>query len=362
MEKSNPYHSSIYPKFTNLISMKKVLFCCFLGLLFTGNLLAQAPQEMNYQAVLRKANGDIMSSESVTLKLSLLKGSPAGAPVYTETHTTQTNAYGLINLGIGSGISSDTFQTINWSNGPYYLQLNVDGTDMGTTPLLSVPYAFYAQEAGNGFSGDYNDLTNKPDSTEVDPIFSSKAAAQITDAGSRMVITTEERNKLNAAITATGPFQQGNLLSYDGNNWVAADLVTGNTGGGQPFNNIQPYGVVNYCIALQGVFPSRSGLEPFLAEIMLFGGNFAPRGYAFCDGQLLSIAQNSALFSLLGTNYGGDGRTTFGLPDLRGRVPIHAGNGPGLSDYRLGQEGGSETTTLTIQQLPSHNHPIQKKN
>ena len=84
--------------------------------------------------------------------------------------------------------------------------------------------------------------------------------------------------------------------------------------------------------------------------------------HAFCDGQLLSIAQNSALFSLLGTNYGGDGRTTFGLPDLRGRVPIHAGNGPGLSDYRLGQEGGSETTTLTIQQLPSHNHPIQKKN
>jgi len=96
--------------------------------------------------------------------------------------------------------------------------------------------------------------------------------------------------------------------------------------------------------------------EPFLGEIRMFGGNFAPRGWAFCDGQLLAIAQNTALFSLLGTTYGGDGRTTFGLPDLRGRAPIHEGSGPGLSNYPLGSKGGSETTTLTVQNLPSHNH------
>ena len=75
-----------------------------------------------------------------------------------------------------------------------------------------------------------------------------------------------------------------------------------------------------------------------LGEIKMFGGNFAPRGWALCDGQLLAISQNTALFSLLGTTYGGDGRTTFGLPDLRGRTPIHAGNGPGLSSRRLGEK------------------------
>ncbi|MCB1863769.1 MAG: phage tail protein, partial [Gammaproteobacteria bacterium] len=82
-----------------------------------------------------------------------------------------------------------------------------------------------------------------------------------------------------------------------------------------------------------------------------------PRGYAFCDGSLLAISQNTALFSLLGTTYGGDGRTTFALPDLRGRVAIHRGNGPGLSNYIQGQKGGEETVTLTTAQMPSHNHP-----
>jgi microcystin-dependent protein len=98
---------------------------------------------------------------------------------------------------------------------------------------------------------------------------------------------------------------------------------------------------------------------PLLGEIIMFGGNFAPRGWALCDGQLLPIAQNSALFSILGTMYGGDGRSTFALPDLRGRTPIHAGNGPGLASYRLGQKGGQERTTLNIAQLPSHNHTFQ---
>ena len=91
----------------------------------------------------------------------------------------------------------------------------------------------------------------------------------------------------------------------------------------------------------------------------MFAGNFAPRGWAFCDGQLLPISSNSALFSLLGTIYGGDGRTTFALPDLRGRVAIHEGNGPGLSPYNLGQRGGQETVTLTTSQMPNHTHAHQ---
>jgi microcystin-dependent protein len=99
--------------------------------------------------------------------------------------------------------------------------------------------------------------------------------------------------------------------------------------------------------------------EPFVGEIRMFAGNFAPRGWAFCDGQLLAVSQNDALFSLFGTIYGGDGRTTFALPDLRGRIPIHAGQGPGLSQRRLGSTGGVETVTLTVNQLPSHSHQLK---
>ena len=98
--------------------------------------------------------------------------------------------------------------------------------------------------------------------------------------------------------------------------------------------------------------------EPFVAEIRIFAGNFAPRGWAFCNGQLLPIAQNTALFSLIGTTYGGDGRTTTALPNLEGRAPMHPGRGPGLTDRRLGQRGGVETVTLTEAQMPNHHHPF----
>ena len=128
------------------------------------------------------------------------------------------------------------------------------------------------------------------------------------------------------------------LLTWDGDNWVALPPafipVT--------HDNMQPSLGINYIIALQGIYPSRNSLDPFIAEIIMFAGNFAPRGWAFCDGQLLSIAQNTALFSLLGTTFGGDGRTTFGLPDLRGRVPVHPGTAPGLTQRRLGYGYGSE--------------------
>ncbi len=98
--------------------------------------------------------------------------------------------------------------------------------------------------------------------------------------------------------------------------------------------------------------------EPFLGEIRMFGGNFAPRGWAYCNGQLLSIAQNTALFSLLGTTYGGDGRVTFGLPDLRGRVAINQGQGPGLSNYSLGEVTGTESVTILQNQMPPHTHTV----
>ena len=96
--------------------------------------------------------------------------------------------------------------------------------------------------------------------------------------------------------------------------------------------------------------------EPFIGEISMFGGNFAPRGWALCDGQLLPVSQYSALFSLLGTTYGGDGRTTFALPDLRGRTPKGVGNGPGLQSVIWGERGGKEQTLITAANMPSHSH------
>jgi len=150
-----------------------------------------------------------------------------------------------------------------------------------------------------------------------------------------------------------------------------SNIMLGDTGGSQPHANMEPSLGLNYIIALQGVYPSRNltdgddgggialaGADPFVGEISLFAGNFAPRGWAFCDGQLLPIPSNDALFSLLGTTYGGDGRTTFGLPDLRGRAAVHAGTGPGLSRWRLGEKGGVEAVTLNLNQLPSHNHVV----
>jgi len=98
--------------------------------------------------------------------------------------------------------------------------------------------------------------------------------------------------------------------------------------------------------------------EPFVAEIRIFAGNFAPRSWAFCNGQLLPVSQNTALFSLIGTTYGGDGRSTMALPNLEGRAPMHPGRGPGLTARRLGQRGGVETVTLTEAQLPNHSHTM----
>ena len=99
--------------------------------------------------------------------------------------------------------------------------------------------------------------------------------------------------------------------------------------------------------------------EPFLAEVRLMGFNFAPRGWAFCDGQILPINQNQSLYSLLGTTYGGDGRTSFALPDLRGRTPLHTGNSNGGVDHSLGQKSGEETHTLGAVEMPQHTHLME---
>jgi microcystin-dependent protein len=138
-------------------------------------------------------------------------------------------------------------------------------------------------------------------------------------------------------------------------------------GGNQPHENMMPYLALNYCIAMQGVFPSHGksakvkkggGSSNYIGEIIMFAGNFPPTGWAFCAGQILPIAQNTALFSLLGTMYGGNGTSTFALPDLRSRVPISYGQGPGLSYYDIGQTGGEEIVTLLLSEIPMHSHTM----
>jgi len=96
--------------------------------------------------------------------------------------------------------------------------------------------------------------------------------------------------------------------------------------------------------------------QPYVGEIRMFAGNFAPAGWMFCEGQLLPISENETLFNLIGTTYGGDGQNTFALPDLQSRVPIHMGTGPGLTQRSLAETGGAEEVTLTVQQIPSHTH------
>ncbi|HEX9510902.1 MAG TPA: tail fiber protein [Puia sp.] len=156
-------------------------------------------------------------------------------------------------------------------------------------------------------------------------------------AGSPLSISSTNTISINPGTAA------GDLITWDGINWVNMQPAV------QHFtivvNNLQPFLTLNYCIALQGIFPSRS--TPFLSEIDLYSFAFPPKGWAECNGQLMAINVNQALFSLLGTTYGGNGQTTFALPDLRGRVPLHAGSGAGLSPYTLGQTGGIEQNTIS---------------
>jgi microcystin-dependent protein len=133
------------------------------------------------------------------------------------------------------------------------------------------------------------------------------------------------------------------------------------TGGAVPHPNMPPYLTLAWAIALTGIFPSRDGASPadsLLGEVRLFAGTFTPDGWAVCDGQLLSLQQNPALFSILGTRYGGDGTTTFALPDLRGRTPVHQDEGSS-GRYGVGDVGGTDSVVLDSSQLPAHTHAVR---
>src|SRR5690349_3289438 len=142
---------------------------------------------------------------------------------------------------------------------------------------------------------------------------------------------------------------------------VAAQ-VTGPAGGGQPFDNYQPAVAITQIVTTQGIFPCRdcagATASNTIGSMRMFAGNFGVAGYPTANGQLQAISQNTALFSILGTNYGGDGKVTFALPDLGGRATVGAGQGPGLSSWVVGQQGGEALTTLTTDNLPAHAHGL----
>jgi len=135
----------------------------------------------------------------------------------------------------------------------------------------------------------------------------------------------------------------GNTGENNTTSTTGTSTTTGSTGGTDPGTSTH-------------TSTTSSDMEPLIGEIKIFAGPFAPRGWAFCDGQILAISDYTALFSLLGSTYGGDGKTSFALPDLRGRVPVHAGQGVGLSNYQAGMKGGSESVMLTVNDIPAHNH------
>lgn len=125
-------------------------------------------------------------------------------------------------------------------------------------------------------------------------------------------------------------------------------------------NNAAIFILITVCLFLGIGIQSVKAQDGFIGEIRMFAGTFAPRNWAFCDGSLIPIAENTALFSILGTTYGGDGQTTFALPDLRGRMPISPGTGPGLTNRSLGEMGGEEAHLLTVSEIPSHSHPYSQ--
>ena len=360
--------------------MKTILSFCLafflmLGVSVTFEVHAQVPQKMSYQSVLTDAQNKLLINQLVGVRLSIRQGSSTGTVVYTETQTPTTNATGLMSIELGIGITTDNFSAINWSAGPFFIQSEVDPlggtayTISGVNELLSVPYALYSlngvpgpqgPQGAAGATGPTGPAGADGPQGPAGPIGPQGPAGPSGPQGP--VGATGPAGPIGpqgpAGVGIPAGVANNNLIVYNGSNWVAKNLVLGTIGNGQAVNNMQPTLTLNYCIALVGIFPSRNGSEPYIGEITLYPYNFAPRNWAFCNGQILSIAQNNALFSLLGDTYGGDGQTTFALPDLRGRVAISAGQGPGLTYRSIGEAVGTETVTLTMQNLPIHTHAI----
>ncbi len=279
---------------------------------------AEIPQTISYQGVLSDNNSQLVADGQYKLNFKLTNSPNNNVILWQETHDDVAIVNGIFNVILGSVTPLDLA-----FDEPYWLGISVNDGDvlLPLTELTASPYSLNASSVSDSAI-----TSNKIASGHV-----VRSVNGLTDfiklvGGHNVMVTTQADSVIISA---------------------ESELTFGQD------SNMQPFLAINYIIALEGTFPSRNsaqqmassttqGVEPFIGEVIMFGGNFAPRGWALCQGQLLPISQHQALFSILGTFYGGDGRTTFGLPDLRGRTPIQAGQGPGLSDRRLGRKGGSE--------------------
>ena len=373
--------------------MKTMMFRTFLAVAALG--AAQAAT-LTYQGLATDAKGNPKADAAYPVGFALYSAPAGGSALWGESQSVSTRK-GLFTAELGSvtGIPDSLFD-----GSALYLGVAFDGSAEGGVrqKLGRVPFANRARSSDSSLASGIADSARHVAGLK-DSVLSLRAAlaaqgaslaakdsvgkSHIADSARYVAGLKDSVSALRAALAAQGiaakdsvgasrkadtaavakklvggGVSNGNFLTYDGTNWVAKSLVVAASGGNQPFSILPPYTVVNFQIALQGIFPSRNGMDPYIGEIMMTGYNFEVNGYAFCNGQLLSISQNTALFALLGTTYGGNGQTTFGLPDLRGRMPMHGGNsiGPGLSPHVLGEMSGSETRTLTISQMPAHTH------
>jgi len=225
------------------------------------------------------------------------------------------------------------------------------------------------QLIGTTYGGDGETTFNLPDLQSRVPLHQGNGVIMAETGGVESVTLTTQQIPVHshppAAYAAAGTnaspsagfWAESSLNGYSSTQASAAmdPAAVGPAGGSQPHDNMIPYLAVNFIISLFGIFPSQgggsSGTDPFLTEIRMFSFNYAPGGWALCNGQLLPINQNQPIFALLGTTFGGDGRVNFALPDLRSRVPMHVGGG-----QILGQRGGEQAHTLTNSEMPAHTH------
>jgi N-acetylneuraminic acid mutarotase len=242
--------------------MKKLTSCLFLICAILFSSLAQAPNSFKYQSVIRNSSGIVLSEKNISLRISILQSSVSGTVVYSETHAATSNKYGIVNLNIGEGtVVSGNFSTIDWGSYKHFIKIEMDEngasnyTELGATELLSVPYALYAEKAGNGFSGDYNDLTNKPDLTSPkDSIFlysdNYKFSLKVDDNGN--LITT----KLNSRFTKVAPIPsktRDNSVSFviNGKGYVGM----GRDSSGYFLNDLWEYNPVSNSWTSKAKFP-----------------------------------------------------------------------------------------------------------
>jgi len=375
--------------------MKKV-FTILVAVIISAGVFAQAPEKMSYQAVIRDLNNDLVTNQTVGMRISILQGSLAGPAVYIETHSVPTNDNGLVSLEIGTGdVVDGDLLTIDWANDIYFIKTETDPEGLtnysitGVSQLLSVPYALHAKTA--------NSLTGEI--TETDPVFSawdkstgiSITESQVSDLD-HFTTADETDPDFNAWDKSTGisitesqisdldHFTTADETDPDFNAW---DKSTGISITESQISDLDHFTtadetdpVYNTSVAsgitqqdttnwnnkseFDGQFSSLSGVPNSVGVpvgvINMFAGNTPPVGYLICDGSEISRATYSELFAVIGTTYGfGDNSTTFNLPNFGGRVPVGV-NALEPEFNALNNTGGAKEHTLTTAEMPNHTH------